>query len=367
MNLTELKHSTTERNYSIDCLRIVCMLFVVVLHIIHPNMGMKGIGQQVFSFPWWLVNALRCLCNVAVNCFVLISGYYMSTSTVKPKKLLKLWVQVETYSIGMYLLCCVFHPDVHFEWKNLIRYACPLLDYKYWFFTMYFLLMLISPLLNVVIRNLKQKDYQKYLLILLALFLLSPSINIFGDRFGTNSGYSLIWFSVLYLVAGYIRKYPPRKTHYDWLYWGSSLLLLLLKVLCDVLTPYIGLASVGSNLIYQYCFVLVFAGSVSLFMCYLNREIIISEAGKRIISILSGLSFGIYLFHEHPQFCDILWGDFVRLCDVSGEPLKMAVRAAIALCCIVVIGMLLEFIRQAVNECFGVFLVFVLKKWRNNG
>lgn len=90
MDVLSSKSPDDERNYAIDILRIISMLFVIVLHItIH---GMKGADYELLSFPYWFVNLLRSFCNVAVNCFVLISGYYMSVSAVKPKKLLRLWI-----------------------------------------------------------------------------------------------------------------------------------------------------------------------------------------------------------------------------------------------------------------------------------
>lgn len=41
---------------------------------------------------------------VAVNCFVLITGYFLCTAEFNYKKILNLWIQVEVYSIGIYLM-----------------------------------------------------------------------------------------------------------------------------------------------------------------------------------------------------------------------------------------------------------------------
>lgn len=347
---SHLKCTDSGRNYGIDTLRIISMLFVIVLHMTNPGMGMKGANYELLSFPYWFQNCLRSFCTVAVNCFVLISGYYMSVQAVKPKKLFRLWLQVETYSVGIYLLCCFFHPAVSFSWKSLIRYAFPILSYQYWFFTMYFLLMVISPLLNTIIKNLEQNDYRKYLIVLIAVFTIIPTINIFGDLFGTHYGYSLIWFAVLYLIAGYIRKYSLPQRHYGKLYFCVCIILLLLKVASDILATRLNLAAVFGNLIFQYNSVFISAASISLFSFFLNLRPKFNSVSKKIISFLSSMSFGIYLFQEHNELRDILWSELVHLTDYIETPVRFLAQAGIALAAIAVVGMLLEFIRSTITN-----------------
>lgn len=324
-----VKSAENERNCAIDILRIISMLFVVIIHM--TGIGMTGAEYELLSFPYWFVSIFRCFSYVAVNCFVLISGYYMSVSSIKPKKLLRLWIQVETFSVGLYLLSCLIYPSVVFDWKMLIRYACPLLGDKYWFFTIYFLLMAVSPLLNTVIKNTEKSDYQRYLLVLIALFVIAPTINIFGDRFGTDRGYSLIWFAVLYFVAGYIRKYSLPKLRYGLMYLGISSALVLFRTACDILTEKIKYLEILSCLALQYNTIFVFTASVCLFYCFLNFKPKISAAAGKTITYLSSLSFGIYLFHMHEQVIDILWEDIVRLPDYIDSPARLLARAAAAL------------------------------------
>lgn len=38
------------------------------------------------------------------------------------------------------------------------------------------------------------------LIVLIAVFSLIPTLNIFGDISGTEYGYSLVWFIVLYSI-----------------------------------------------------------------------------------------------------------------------------------------------------------------------
>ena len=57
---------------------------------------------------------------------------------------------------------------MRFSIKTCIKQSFPILTYEYWFIVMYILLLLISPLLNIIINNIKQEEYKT--LIKLALF-----------------------------------------------------------------------------------------------------------------------------------------------------------------------------------------------------
>ena len=143
-----------------------------------------------------------------------------------------LWLQVWMYSGGIYLCLCVIPgTGVVFAFKQFVKCGLPLLTNQYWFFKCYVLLYLIAPILNILIREFNKEMYQKVLFLLLIIFSGIPSVNIFGDTFGTNGGYSLTWFAVLYLVAGYIRRYPLQLTFNPiWIYIGSCLVLCIVRL-----------------------------------------------------------------------------------------------------------------------------------------
>ena len=44
---SHLKCTDSGRNYGIDTLRIISMLFVIVLHMTNPGMGMKGANYEL--------------------------------------------------------------------------------------------------------------------------------------------------------------------------------------------------------------------------------------------------------------------------------------------------------------------------------
>ena len=100
---------TMKRDTSLDLLRIISMIMVVCLHTV----GWGGLVEGALipgTGNWYLGNAMQALSLQAVNCFVLISGYFLCTSQFRLGKLVSTWVQAVFYSVGVYLQCwCIYY------------------------------------------------------------------------------------------------------------------------------------------------------------------------------------------------------------------------------------------------------------------
>ena len=84
-----------ERNYGIDLLRLVSMLYVVILHVLGQGgvLGAVAEGSAQYQIAWFL--EVWSLC--AVNIFGIISGYVGFTEKEKPHiyaNYLVIWLQV---------------------------------------------------------------------------------------------------------------------------------------------------------------------------------------------------------------------------------------------------------------------------------
>lgn len=353
------------RNINIDLLKIVCMLGVIILHA--KTYGVVDEEIKAFKYSYYLLNILYTLANVSVNCFVLISGYFMSQSKITKKKLIDLWLQVEFYSVFVYLAFCFIRKDVVFDIKVLIRQMLPLLTNQYWFFTMYLLLMLISPLLNRLIDNLNEEEHKKSLLFLILVFSVIPTINIFGDGFGAESGYSLLWFVVLYFLAAYIRKYYEGnkgggRKKYICNYLLITTILCLVKISSELLADKIPLVSVISNLAYMYNSVLVLGASISLFLGALESNFKVNGKLKTYILKISKLTFGVYLFHENSQIRRVLWSEYVCLGSYASNLALFCMRLVCSVLIIFFIGVLIENIRKI--TVYKIANILVNKKYK---
>ena len=82
---------------SLEWLRICSMLMIILLHSIDHSGVLENLkaGSALYYAEWFLYAAVQ----VCVNCFVLISGYFLVTGRFKPAKLVLLWMEVVFYSV----------------------------------------------------------------------------------------------------------------------------------------------------------------------------------------------------------------------------------------------------------------------------
>lgn len=135
-----------KRNYNIDLLKCVSMLMVISIHL--NCYGLRNVKYNLYSAIGITSTLLQSFSIVGVNVFVLITGYFSSVKSITIgkegllgyyKRLIPLWIQVEMYSIGIYLiLCAIPQSGITFSIQQLIKQSLPVLTNQYWFFTVYF-------------------------------------------------------------------------------------------------------------------------------------------------------------------------------------------------------------------------------------
>ena len=195
-----MKSST--RIFGIDLLRIASMLGVVFLHVLGHG-GILNLKHSTINFSTvWFWETLA---YPSVNCFVLVSGFvgYKDDNIYpKLKNLLSLLFTVAFYSIGIFLVFTWLGMEP-FGLKALAKTLLPTIYKKYWFFSIYFGLFLLSPLLNLLV----QKSNSKQAFGDVCVFLLLSVISTIYDTFSMQDGYSLAWFIFIYLIGAIIKKY----------------------------------------------------------------------------------------------------------------------------------------------------------------
>ena len=192
-----------KRNYGIDLLRVLSMLYVVMLHTLGRggalNAASKGTIQ--YQVSWFL----EIWAYGAVDIFALISGYVAFSPKAKRtnySKYIMLWMQVVFYSLGVTLVYRVLYPDLVTK-GEIIRQVFPFTNDLYWYFSAYTALFVIMPVLNAGIR----KCSEEYLSKLFVLMILVFSVyNTFVKRFHFNNGYSFLWITLLYILGAIMKK-----------------------------------------------------------------------------------------------------------------------------------------------------------------
>lgn len=280
------------RNPGIDLLRIISMIGVVFLHVLgHGGILTLDHSLASFSMVWFF----EILAFPAVNCFVLISGYVghkEDSAFPNIKNLLSLLFTVLFYSITIVVAFMLFGPEP-ISLKEVLKSFMPTLMGRYWFFTAYFGLFLLSPILNLLVSK---SDYKQDVVFLIVLSLFSI-ISVLRDVFSLLGGFSVIWFVFMYLVGAIFKKYSlnrvfSKKTWYiiissafiaTWLskivlhYTNIPFLQNCSGILIDYVSPTIIAMAVGS------------LGVFSNLTCPYSKT----------ISFIATSAFSVYLIHDN--------------------------------------------------------------------
>ena len=338
-----LQNNSKKRNLSLDILKILSMIMVIILHT--KTYGLRDATLAPYSSVYWVVLIFYIFSLVAVNCFVLISGYFISTLKADNKKLFKLWIQTLIFSVGIYFVFWLQSPENPvFGIGQLLCQLFPIMSNQYWFFTCYFILMLLTPFINKFINSLEQKDFKKLLFVLLSVFMVIPTLNIFGDNFDSSKGYSATWFIVLYCVGAYIRRFPLPKKPYGVFYIAISLVSVFINALLEGFEDKLLLFTNIKSIFSRYNSATVFLASVCLFLFFINRPIYTDKKWGKIITTSSASSFCIYLLHEHNFIRDFIWKDTIRLFETTDNLGSYLLRMLISIISILLIGIFIGFV-----------------------
>lgn len=344
----------TERQANFELLRIVAMLMIIVLHYLNKGNLLVAYttDRSAVNFAAHLSEAF---CIVAVNCYVLLSGYFMVESAWKPGRVVSLVMQVLFYSllvpVVLIWLGIVSAKDISvYEWLN---YVLPVETEHYWFATAYLIMYVLAPFLAAGVRQMEKKTLQIILVVLLFYFSVWKSIVpalLATDRYGYDYG----WFLCLFLFAAYLKLYGlpvlERRRNAVLFYVGMSLGIFVLAAVSDILSGRVAALEYYAGMPTTYNHVLCLAGAAGLFMVFKNIKIPegrMADAVRR----LAPYTFGVYLLHEH-SLVRYEWMRWLRVDAVQGTWMFVPHMIGCVLL-VYVVGTAVDFVRQCLFEWIG--------------
>ena len=284
-----------KRNYGIDLLRIVAMVFVIVLHIT----GIGGIitGSTLLSRQFLTAQLLRIAMLCAVNCYALISGFVGWDKKPRLSGLLSLWLRAVCFCL---VITCFFSREHALDYKTWLSALLPVTTGQYWYLTAYAGLFVLMPILNLAVEKMPKRELTVTLGGILALFSLLP-ISPLTDAFYLHDGYSVLWLAVMYLLGGYLGKYDlfSRFSGWSWglCYLGAVAFAWAPRMLVLWQRPHYWYDAYG-NILIEYTSPTIVLAAVALLAVFSRLRL--PEGTGKMISRLSGHAFGIYLLHSHP-------------------------------------------------------------------
>ena len=133
-------------------------------------------------------------CIVAVNGYVLLSGYFLCEKSFSVRRLLRLIAEILFYTILIPVVLVVMGVIPSSEALNLYHlWNClfPVESGHYWFATSYVVMILFSPVLNAAVRTLTRKQLKATLFFLFLFLSAGKSVSIIlfaSDKFGYDYG-----------------------------------------------------------------------------------------------------------------------------------------------------------------------------------
>lgn len=347
-----------KRNANMELLRIIAMAMIVVLHFFKHSGYLPETGIQAKTPSLGAVNIIaiffESFCVVAVNAYILISGYFGVDSKWKPSKLLAFWCRVLFYTLLILVVAACMGIPVLAEEEGiygLIKYILPVGTSHYWFVTCYFQLLLLMPILNHAVKAMTQKQLKTVLLALLIPVCFIKSIcpiEIVTDHYG----YDLLWFICLYLTGACLRSLGEQtlellKKKGLLLYIGSCLVIAVMVILLCGLWERIPALRYYASVPWHYNFFLCFTGAIGLFFAFMNLELTDGK-GTEVIRKVAKYSFGIYLFHEHLDIQDLWYPFLTGIVNPSHKDSVPMLFTGLLTCLVVIYaaGLCIDFVRS---------------------
>ena len=346
-----------KRQLNFEILRIIAMCMIITMHYLTKGLNVPKLSEDLSlsNMLWWLIYAFAV---GAVNIYVLISGYFLADSRWRIDKVFNLYLTVWLYSVLVPLtLGAIGIVDLRSlelgDWQQLLL---PIEYEHYWFATAYVMMYILSPVLAIAVRSLNRELLRGVIAGLVVLFSVLKSINPYlipWDKYGND----VLWFIVLFMIAGYIRRFGIQAciTLRVLTYILTSILILVSELILGVIVDKTGKLEYMLDMLCANNHILVLLASVALFTAFieLKTDAIHEKTGK-IILLFSSSTFGIYLLHEN-LLVRSRWASWLGVDRLNNVALKL-LFLIISIVALFAVGTLIDRVRA------GLFNMFIKKK-----
>ncbi len=294
-----------ERDSNLELYRIIVMLLIVAHHYVAHSGLLDECGNDPLSAKSLFFYVFGMWGRTGIDCFVLITGYFMCKSKITLRKFLKLFLELEFYKIAIFSVFCLSGYHV-FSAKELFRSMFFMGTVSGTFINCFLWFYLCIPFLTVLVTNLNKRQHALLLLLCLSVYMVLGTIPCFEIVMNHVS-----WYCVLFFIASYIRFYSFLP-HFSARRWGgASAALVLLYAAVVIATAYAN-SRLGTHLsVWGSCDVNkipAVATSVSLFMFFNNVKI----KRRKWINTIAASTFGVLCIHDNSSaMWHWLWQDVV--------------------------------------------------------
>lgn len=344
-----------KRDSNLELYRIIVMFAIVAHHYVVNSGLMTSINERnALAANSLFLLLFGCWGKIGINCFVLITGYFMCKSNITPRKFLKLFLEWMFYKYVIYAIFTLsgYQP---FSVKDLIKTIIPFMSLTDGFTSCFIVFFLFIPFLNILIKNLNEKRHRCLLFLVLGVYSVLAMLPF------TDIGSSYVfWFMALYFVASYIRIYPI-SLYENTKFWGW---LSFVAVICSFVSIiFMAYMKENSGLYMGFYYfvadsnkITALAVSVAFFMFFKNIKV----KYHPFINKVAASTFGVLLIHANSDTMrQWLWRDICNNVGFFDSPYLVlhafGVVIVVFVVCIVIDWLRIRFIERPVFNWLGRF------------
>ncbi len=345
------------RDSNLELYRIIVMVMIVANHYV-TNSGLIPVMNQVpTALKSLYLYFLGMWGKTGIDCFVLITGYYMCQSRITLRKFTKLLLWVLFYNLVIYLLFVGFG-YCEFTLGSFLSAAMPIKDVRGDFTSCYFVFFLTIPFLNILVSNMSRRQHFWLLVLCLSVYTIwaqVPYINV-------SMNY-VMWFGVIYLIASYIRLHSDldqlENKKWGWLTLGA-IFVAYLSVLAFI---YAGHPELAFYFVTNSNAILAVVVSVCSFMFFKSLPL----KYHPWINAAGASTFGVLLIHSNSDAMrQWLWKDTLNNVGHYADNIylhSIGCILGVFVICIIIDRLRLRFIERPLFKALDRYMPKILNRF----
>lgn len=305
------KSNKVMRNSNLELYRIVLMLGIIAHHYVVNSGLLSMLDFNANPLNTVYLQLFGWFGKTGINCFLLITGYFMCKQNFKWQKFLKLYLEIKFYKLVIYFIFVVsgyqeFSLGVLFKSLFSIAYSV-----GNGFTSSFVALYLLIPFLNILIKNLNKKLHFSLILILILVFTVTST-------FFFNSSFEYIgWYCTIYIIGAFLRLYPIKLLN-NKCFLFIAVVLANAVVWLSILLSDFGLPVNAYYLVSDSNKIMALITSVLMFSLFNNIKV---KQSKWINTVASSV-FGVLLIHANSDTMrTFLWYDVLKCTDYYNAPI----------------------------------------------
>ena len=240
--------------------------------------------------------------KTGINCFLLITGYFMCTSNITLRKFLKLMLWIYLYNVFIFIifLSCGYET---LRPTRIIQILSPVWGFNVNFTDCFIGFWLTIPFWNILIKNMTKRQHEILLCLLLGMYTILGSV----PKFTVSMNY-VTWFGVIFLISSYMRLYPHPIMSKKRLWMMLTILSILLSIGSMVFMSYFFGYKGATFFVSDSNKIFAVIVAISSFLWFKNMNISYSK----LINPIGASTFGVLLIHANSDAMrQWLWKDTV--------------------------------------------------------